>query len=277
MVDIKSGTEVYLKDGRRCFYRGMVDEDHIVEPYEGYHGWDGEWEEQPGGAILVPEVYPKPPEPVYDARIQEQKDQLIELEQRVDAAMQTLRDTETERTRILAKISQVPALKRIEDFIDGKCTHVVVETYGSELFEVKTLEEMQVYDHGYRPKKPEGIRLISLYGATNGDLNWRMNQWRDESGSFTMIVPCGSEEEGQAIAADLIAEQLRLHWPVDKERPYFFLRAARAAVLWNVPINSEQQAYFETVETDRRTKEIASLEKSKGEIQAKIDAISGAV
>jgi hypothetical protein len=89
------------------------------------------------------------------------------------------------------KFKRWRALNRIEDFIDKKITHLAVFGYGAP--KVATFDEaMRDFEYG---RFSNDIKLLCLFGKSNGDLEWRVNQYYDGSGSWKEVIPCQSEAE----------------------------------------------------------------------------------
>lgn len=44
------------------------------------------------------------------------------------------------------------------------------------------------------------MKLLTLYGRRDGGLEWRLNKYRDGSGSDTTVIPCQSIEEAREVA-----------------------------------------------------------------------------
>jgi|GEM_PF-7124021 len=133
----------------------------------------------------------------------------IDLEKRAEDARQTLNDltskirgAETSLAAALAKTTAIPALSRIQDFIDGKVTHFVREQYDG--LEIIPQSRSGKPDHYGRV--PQEFKLLTLYGSSQGDLSWKIHDYNDGSGCgrYTCI-PCTSYEEALAEATKIAA------------------------------------------------------------------------
>lgn len=110
--------------------------------------------------------------------------------------MSSARNAEREIEDRLKKLAKYKGLERLEAFIDGKITHFVVIDYNG--VNVKTFEELAVYRQDDR-RAPDGIKLLTLFGDSKGDLSWRLDQYRVASSSDMEVIPCISEEEAIAL------------------------------------------------------------------------------
>jgi len=90
-----------------------------------------------------------------------------------------------EKSRFL-KYKQYKQLKTLDKFLDGKITHYAILDYRPEIIDSK--EAKSEYGDG-------ALRLLVLYGKSNGDLTWKLNRYYDGSGSYTEVIPCISYEE----------------------------------------------------------------------------------
>ena len=123
------------------------------------------------------------------------------LEQKKESARKELlelnaevRTKVAERNQLLDKLAKrLPSLRRIEEFIEGTITHYVEERYDG--LRIITKEQTKVddrYDHGFR--------LLSLFGRTNGDLEWKLSEYSEGSGSKFTVWPFVCESDAIAYA-----------------------------------------------------------------------------
>lgn len=128
-----------------------------------------------------------------DRQVDELRDKLHALRAEESQARRTAGD----RMRFL---KQHEKLQRLDDFLSGKFTHMVV--WGWYDLKVLKIEDFM--------KERDGMRLLTLYGNTKGELNWRLGEYSDHSGSDFSCVPCFSYEEAisevQRIAEERFTE-----------------------------------------------------------------------
>lgn len=101
-------------------------------------------------------------------------------------------------------------LDTLWDFIEGNITHVVIESYdGLEIAPIENGLAVMSDSYSYHGQAvPEDIKLISLFGKSNGDLEWRINKWYDGSGGWRTFVPVRSFEEARAAADSIIRDKV---------------------------------------------------------------------
>lgn len=117
-------------------------------------------------------------------------------------------------------------------FMSGQITHVIRFGYGD--FEIIPF----IQSIEYRDSYDSEIKLVSLYGRTNGDLEYKVNQYSDGSGSTrytllpfcsykealdyvkTVIIP-GFEKDGLNSYAVAAAEKLKIKLPAHLLAAYY--------------------------------------------------------
>lgn len=88
-------------------------------------------------------------------------------------------------------------LNQLVDFVSGNVKFIVVERYGDL--------DISEYDSSITTKEYgrfESLKLLSVFGKTDGDLQYKMNQYYDGSGSWYNVHPCKTFEEALLILKD---------------------------------------------------------------------------
>ncbi len=158
----------------------------------------GEWL---GGVDTWHEAFVEPPRALYDADIevlQQRKDELINENARLVAQQAELK---REAEKRIDRLQQHEALSLLEAFLEKQITHLVVDRHSEITIEPATVE--------MEDKKPGGLRLISLYGDTKGDLSWRVSSYQSQHGSELNIFPARGLEEAQQLARIHVNRQIR--------------------------------------------------------------------
>lgn len=104
-----------------------------------------------------------------------------------------------------AKNSDSEQLTRLYDFLSGKITHFfLASTYEPKIF---TWEDNDLYQEDFssrRIRPPEAMKLITLYGRSDGSLTFMLNRYSDGSGYNMSIIPCRSYDEALKEAQALL-------------------------------------------------------------------------
>jgi hypothetical protein len=198
--------------------------------------------------------------------IQKLRDERKSVQADLAAKRQEIHQVSAEYRTLTEKMKRVPALRRIEEIIDGKITHVVVIDHGS--IAVKTADQaLQARDYG----RLDGMRLLTLLGNSKGDLWWGMNEYRDGSGSLTTVMPCTSEEEASESARDHASKLLQSR--IINGEDYWIATTAKSCRELNVVMSVPTLAAVEAAEQRLAAKALAEAQKALDAAQAKIDAL----
>ncbi len=228
-----------LPDGRGFVVDQFVEDEQTGEPVVS------------GMMHIVEKVFDKPPIGYIDKMVREAEEKLAEVLGRLESAKKNLRETVSQRKQLFDKLEQVPALRRLEDFIDGKITHVVSRQYG-HIHIMPIGEVICDSDREYR-RNPKRLKLMTLYGEQPGNLSFRINKYKDGSGSDASeyeAFPCCSEEEAKQQAGLLIEEQLA------EEKGYYREEAVKAADKIGHPVADSIRESVRMKQVEKKRKEV---------------------
>lgn len=205
------GATVYNRDGRKLHYRrDLGDGTSIVSRWLATEGWDGEVEEYISDEPLIvmsAGLFRAPPTEVLAGEVADLNERLADARKELLFIQHQTREAEVERTRAIDALTAIEPLRNIERFIAGEITHFVVmnESYEGELYggvAIETFEKAitQFTERG----RADGMKLLSLFGDSRGALTFRINHYGEGSGSWRQVIPCLSEEEAHAKAAEVL-------------------------------------------------------------------------
>ncbi|MGL5734335.1 MAG: hypothetical protein ACRCYS_05665, partial [Beijerinckiaceae bacterium] len=194
----------------------------VVHPMLSGEGWDGEEVPYPSErAEIVPlaSLSANPPTAEIVAEVLRAENELARLKAEIAAATTEASNAEKANAERLAKLAKYAALARIEDFLEGRMTHFVMWGQYSREITIKPFDEVMLSksDSG---RLDGDVKLLSLFGTCrshpehgnkDGNLLWRVNQYRDGSGSWLNAQPCLSEDEAKEVAAKWINGQWDEH------------------------------------------------------------------
>jgi hypothetical protein len=191
-ITFNKGDIVFTSDGQQVQYIAEVDGEHIVRPQLSDDDEDSFF----GDPVSVELVFASAPKEVYDQTIADLNKQIEALTDRKDELEDEIRRSKTDETARKKRIMVNAALARIDEILAGKITHLVINKYGIAIVPFgKAMED----DYSQRD-----LKLLTLYGRTNGNLAWMLNQYSDGSGSKYEVWPCTSMEEARTVAASII-------------------------------------------------------------------------
>lgn len=272
MAEIENGHLVYTEDGCKAEYLGKVENGHVINVYGESYDHYGDRVEEPMGLQVVQRVFAAPPKAVYDEKIVSLKGDVAALEQRLQELSDDLQNAQRERLDLDKKLSQLPALRHLNDFIEKRITHVLRVGYG---YEIVTIDQAFAENGVYSRK---GQKLLTLYGDAGGNLSWRLNQYSDGSGWAEDVVPCLSLEEAERCRRERIADDLIVAMSdYALGRKYRITVAVKAADQFGVDVSTEQRTAFVEAEAERLQKERVDVERNASTYALKLADIDASL
>lgn len=259
--NIKPGAEVYSTDGSMGRYVGPVAYGHAVEPL-----FDRDDDEPPhyGNVQSWSHVYLKPPTETLHAECSELQETITRRRVEVEAIRverQALDADMKERQKRLAAHKQ---LDRLDDFITGKITHLVIDDsiYGIQIKPIN--EALATTDGASGWHATQKMRLLTLYGGSNGDLSWGLSKYSDGSDIHNQahVYPCTSYEAAVGMATALIGVQFDACRKIP-DRPWQFATYIKAAQAIGMPVPED---LAQTLAAYTRKTAADALEKAQAEL-----------
>lgn len=210
---------------------------------------------------IVAEVFDAPLTAKFDGRIADLRQNIATLEASRDSLNKEISVISAQRKSRLAKFDQHEQLKQLEDFIDGRLTHFA-ELPNWGIPKVLTLEDIRDKDY---PRKD--IKLLTLFGRTNGRLDWKLNQYYDGSGSWTTVVPCTSYDNAHSAIKNHILERAADMQYGPRED------VIKAAAAFGVALDPEYVAAFKTKQEAGHRKTIETKEREITQVRDAITAL----
>ena len=173
------GDRAWTRDGVKVYVEAETTAGmYLVAPLLDIGAYDPEYgpaSEDSGPYMLVDELWAEPPRQFVDAEIAAAKQELEGLRDGLGDVRAEIREALAERSRLLTKLKDIPALQHIELMLEGKMRFVVMERYGE--VSAMTIEKAQEVE-GWRDHR----RLITLTTGKDG-VEWRINHYHDGSGA----------------------------------------------------------------------------------------------
>ena len=237
--NLDQGKRVYGRGGYVYeFDRALSETEWLVYPMQEHQTWDGDSEllasDQP--MILSPtSLYPKPPIPVVEKDIGEAETRLQDLNRQLREKKSELLQFEAEEKARAERIKRHEQLARLDDWINGKVTHILhLEKHS--VWRIVEISEEEASD-GDRYSRNKLLKLLTLWGKTNGDLNWRLSQYGDGSGSTDHeVVPFGSYDDALAYVKQHVEAEFAAWQPGITTPPW---QAYKTAKQFNIAVPAE--------------------------------------
>lgn len=206
-------------------------------------------------------LHETPPTEKVDEKITKLQATLLGLRNEIAERRKELEGVLQEAAERMAKLKQHKGLERLEDFVAGRITHYVKYSYGPP--EIIRFEDATTDDASGRVNK---LKLLTLFGRTNGNLEWGLNRWSDGSGCSSTVIPCTSYLESVGVAK----EQAEAH----EEKALSASKATRPESRWKEMAEGygfEMSLEYLRVLAERKakakTERISKIEAELGELR----------
>jgi hypothetical protein len=262
------GDTVYDLHGRQGAYIASYGGYHLVAPeYDAGDYGEPTW----GTPEQWDQIFIKPPTQKLETKIDELDKLITEKRDELKRINEELDQAGRRRQEQLKKLKQHQALQRIEDYLDGKFTHFleVPEYYPPKIVAVDDALKRGGIDRWDTP-----LKLLTLFGDTKGDLQWRINRYSDGSGSSNVeVYPVENEEEAIAIVRRLYAEAVE-DWRIQEKKHY------GRAIYWTdkcpdgwIEAPDDLRAYLNAAAVERRQADLIKAKEALAKAQAELAAL----
>ena len=226
----------------------------------------------PGKIVLEHAIFTDPPRYKVDEELMALREESRKLESMNSRSRSSAINAEYDVRQRLDKLKKYKGLELIEELIEGRITHVLIEEYAD--YEIKTFVDAFNPEDDY--SRRDGLKLLVLFGKSNGDMTWQLNQYCDGFGSKKRIIPCLSEADA-VDRRKFEIEQMLLdrfsQMELNNNYQGYFALGVKCAIKYGVPVSDEMLTVYRKIEIARKTTERAKLENSLAVTMAKIAAL----
>lgn len=163
------------------------------------------------------------------------------------------------------KNSDESQLETLKSFMAGEITHLFVAGYSPEIISWKDSNKVYDQDSFYHHSRLEGIKLVSLMGKSDGDLSYRLHEYRDGSGSSKTIYPATSYEAALAMAQAQLDEDSKAY--LEPQNSHFYLERWQA--IEGIVIPQEVIEKYDNLADAQRLDRIERLRKELSALESK--------
>lgn len=197
MTQYAKGDTVYLPDGTECEYVIATSGGYLVNVIL-LTGHDGEMIIDPQ---IVSQIFPEPPRAKRAKQIEALDAEIAARETTISRLQREQRDIETRSKHFESLIKRNEALQFVEAFLENRITHLVsIEEHGTiKLEEFQTAIKVE-------GKYESGMKLLSLFGKSGGDLQWRLHKYSTEERTPIDVYSFFSFEAARAFVQTKIDE-----------------------------------------------------------------------
>lgn len=210
--------------------------------------------------FLVERVYDSPPTQRTSEDLARLEQEMAKLRAERTTLLAQQRASQAEYDAIRLRCAGIEQLRGVFDYIDGKITHYVLTGWDEAVSVVPFGDTKAEY-----ARERDGKKLLVLFGDSKRNLSWKLNQYSDGSGQYSVVYPATSEEEAKTIARRVLSEKLQ-----DKPRESVLSCADK----FGVPVPPEYRAAI--LEQDR-ARLMANIKEAKDKItkyEAELNAIN---
>lgn len=189
----------YTTDGRKVLVVGKLNNQETIvqEIFVAANG-----AEIPSGEnFVVKSLHDEPVKSWQEMRIAEIEEAFHRLSKQLDehaTCVNKANRLAQEKAKALTAFASNAAsdqLKTLEAFVAGEITHIVAgHEYGAP-----RIREFSAELAGQSDCDRSNIKLLSLFGRTDGNMEWRLHQYSDHSGSATTVIPANGYADAVAI------------------------------------------------------------------------------
>lgn len=266
------GEILHNERGRRVEYVGKCEGNLLVKLGNVIYE-NGEEYESFDEIAVEPRLFRSAPRASIDKDIEKLRAEEKALKESLTALRAEHSQQERIGKEIFNRVTQHAQLGRLDDFIAGRFSHVVLEDWSG--VSVMTKEDALKYEEQSSYRTKGETKLMTLFGKSNGDLQWRINHYSDGSGNHHDAWPCCSLEEARTKAQEIIDAATEL-WVADKARAKstdWFVRSCKAAAMEVPPAIAD---YLEQSRLRHARERLAKIEQERAELLQTLPATEAA-
>lgn len=276
-LEIDKDKVYYLEDGSAVKVVCNMEDSFIVE-----YVWEGDYRDIETEDCVYPSSMCKPScEYIRVSAIFEKAptvkldEQYKKLKDEIDNARTVLSELETrvckkqdEQEAMFKQFAKYKGLELVKDFVDGKITHFLKENYNS--YEIIPFNDLCQRDSWTR--RTEGLKLVSLMGKSNGDLEYRVHEYSDGSGSTWSIYPCRSEQEAIDKRNSLVMKKIN-DLDLKLASDYTVINVIGEAIKLKLPIDDIYMEVYNKAVKNQRNARLKELQEQADKIKADLDEL----
>ena len=259
---VKVRLEAITTTGQFVVAKLLRYQDHYDDFYEDY-----------GPTEIVDKIFEKPPVEVIDEQIAAKLAELAEIEKRHNKVFAEINTVERTAQARLEKFKKFKGLELLEDFIDKKITHFVwTSDENSYDFKIGSFEDAIKCKDRYA--NGAELRLVTLFGRSNGDLQWRVDQYYDGSGGRRQCIwPCRDEQHAKDTIVAIISDRLAETFRYAGKNSYWFVTSYEAALKFGIMPSADQEAKYRELKAASVAGQIAGVRKNLEQAQTSLDRL----
>lgn len=267
----------YLNDGRKVCVVGKINSTEFIVQ-EIFIAKDGS--ELPAGEnFVVKSLHDNPVKSYHETQLEKLKEKELKAEQNLEDIEAKTRKAKKELSMMqdmfkscLATFEAINknkyTLETLSSFLSGGIEWVVLDSYG--LNKPERLKDVLIQDSGSWGRfQYEGLKLVTLYGKEDGNLEYRLKDYKDGSGSTKKIYPFCTFDEAVEKVKCLAVGRL--------EKDYFTKDDLNICNDLNIEFNKEQRQKIESILNQQNEVGIENNKKCIKEAILKIKSLKSSI
>jgi hypothetical protein len=248
----------YLRDGQgvEVIQKLESGEFLVVNIYLGYNGDGDEEYVDHSTPYVVKEVFESAPVLKYLDQVDALLTEIETLQKKRAEMARDINSCKREHEERKKDLTKYAGAELLFDFIDGKISHYVTIGYSGAKI-VEFTDEMKTDGSCDREK----LKLLSLFGRSNGDLTWNLNRYSDGSGSNSEVIPCTSLDMANAEAKRYVLER------IDKTSGKPESRVIASAEKFGVEVPKEYREAVIIMELETAEKNVTAAKDKLGQYE----------
>lgn len=251
-MNIETGQDCYLSNGQKVIYVGEFEGSKLVRTLIQYGDEDG-YEIYPSSDITTVAdgvLHEKPPIAIYDQKIEDAKKALREVQEDISVQKAELREAKSRTEAQRKEDAKYPDLSRVFDIIDGKMTHCVIEKYSGP--EIWKLDKFLIDGFNQYELRENSFKMLCLFGSPKEPVEFRINQYKDGSGTWTTVNLFKSKEGAISFIREEFAKAVVAWRERDKsldkrQNPFYRVTSfLKADLKFEIPDDVQQEIALRT-------------------------------
>ena len=163
------------------------------------------------------------------------------------------------------------ALETAIKFLGGEITHAYCGGYYPKIYAVD--DDHFFMKDSWNGRTIEDLKIITLFGKTNGDVSFKLGQYSDGSGSSSEIKPATSYEEALGFAQEELEERCEAWLDPDKKVPSLGPSFKHWEEVGGIVIPKAAQKKREKLAKEQKQKEVDELTEKLKEAKTNLKGL----
>lgn len=201
--------------------------------------------------IYKGKLFDKPPVEKYNKDIESLKKQIDELKKRKTGYGIEIQEIEKKHGERVKKYNKIKELRQLNMFLNNEIKYYVEDDYwGCKIMKI---------EDGKCSCDKHDLKLLTLFGRSDGNMEWRLSAYSDGSGGSHRVIPCASYKDAVDTVKEDIVGKLEEHRKDNRPDMYhYFIDTAKK---YGIKIDPFYTKEFEKLKKANKEERLAELRK----------------